>query len=79
MSPSYFVFEMETIRCVLQAKSLEHFKRMRKRLVCEWSIIASILVTFSFIAAFLNSFMEENLSPQSPFRQKSLYLLGAVL
>ena len=25
LSPSYFVFEMESIRCVTKAKSLEHF------------------------------------------------------
>ena len=79
MSPSYFVFEMETIRCVLQARSLEHFKRMRKILIFEWSIIAGIFVSFSIIAAFLNSFMEHNLSPSSPRKQKSLYLFGAVL
>jgi hypothetical protein len=61
LSPSYFVFEMECIRCVIRAKNLDHFKKIRRSLVKKSAIIASILVTFSLVAAFLNAFTQDDL------------------
>ena len=61
MSPSYFVFEMESIRCVTKAKNLEHFKKTRRKLIIGSTVIASILVSFSCGAAFLNAFLEDKI------------------
>ena len=79
MSPSYFVFEMESIRCIMKAKSLEHFKQSRRRLIIESSIIGVILFSFSLVAAFLNSFMEDYIKGDPTSTQIGLYLFGAVL
>jgi len=66
ISPSYFVYEMESIRCVTKANTLEHFKKTRRRLIIESIVIVIILVSFSTAAAFLNAFTEENISSDSP-------------
>ena len=79
ISPSYFVFEMESIRCIVKANTLEHFKKTRRRLIIESIVIASILVSFSTVAAFLNAFLEDHIGSDQPTSIKSLYLLGAVL
>jgi hypothetical protein len=79
MSPSYFVFEMESIRCVTMAKTLEHFKKARRKLIIECTVIASILVSFSCGAAFLNAFFEDKIGAGSASYQRGLYLFGAVL
>ena len=79
MSPSYFVFEMESIRCVTIAIILEHFKKARRKLIIESTVIASILVSFSCGAAFLNAFFEDKIGNGSASYQRGLYLFGAVL
>ena len=79
MSPSYFVFEMESIRCVTIAISLKHFKKARRKLIIESTVIASILVSFSCGAAFLNGFFEDKIGNGSASYQRGLYLFGAVL
>ena len=79
MSPSYFVFEMESIRCAITATTLKQFKKSRRRLIIKSSVIASIFVSFSLAAAFLDSFMENNLNEKASSTQKGLYLFGAVL
>ena len=79
MSPSYFVFEMESIKCVTIAISLEHFKKARRKLIIESTVIASILVSFSCGAAFLNAFFEDKIGNGSASYQRGLYLFGAVL
>ena len=79
MSPSYFVFEMESIRCAITATTLKQFKKSRRRLIIKSSVIAGIFVSFSLAAAFLDSFMENNINEQSSLAQKGLYLFGAVL
>ena len=79
MSPSYFVFEMESIRCVTIAISLEYFKKARRKLIIESTVIASILVSFSCGAAFLNAFFEDKIGNGSASYQRGLYLFGAVL
>jgi hypothetical protein len=73
---------MESIRCIIKANSLEHFKKSRRRLIIESIVIATILVCFSTVAAFLNSFTEdyfEHENPPAPAFAKNLYLIGAVL
>ncbi len=55
------MYEMESIRCVTKANTLEHFKKTRKRLIIESIVIAIILVSFSSAAAFLNAFTEDNI------------------
>lgn len=56
ISPSYFVFEMENIRCVTNASTLEHFKISRKKLIIKSIRIASVIVILSTVAAFLQAF-----------------------
>ncbi len=79
MSPSYFVFEMESIRCITTSTTLEHFQKSRWNLKVQSSIIAGIFVSFSLASAFLNSFTEQDLNQDSSSTQKVLYLFGAVL
>ena len=66
ISPSYFVFEMESIRCVTKASTLEQFKKSRRWLIIQSIIIASIFVSFSTVAAFLNVFTKEHLGADQP-------------
>jgi hypothetical protein len=56
ISPSYFVFEMESIRCITKASTLEYFKKTRRRLIIESIVIASLFMSFGTVAAFLNAF-----------------------
>jgi hypothetical protein len=72
---------MESIRCIIKADSLEHFNKARRRLIIESIVIASILVSFSTMAAFLNAFTENLLYNKDGISTyvKILYLLGAVL
>ena len=56
ISPSYFVFEMESIRCITKASTLENFKKTRRRLIIESIVIASLFMSFGTVAAFLNAF-----------------------
>jgi hypothetical protein len=56
ISPSYFVFEMESIRCVTIASTLENFKISKRKLTVQSIIIAFIFVIFATVAAFLSAF-----------------------
>ena len=66
ISPSYFVFEMESIRCVTKANTLEQFKKSRRWLIIQSIIIASIFVSFSTAAAFLYAFTKDYLGSNYP-------------
>jgi hypothetical protein len=66
ISPSYFVFEMESIRCITKASTLENFKKARRTLIIKSIVIVCILVSFSTVAAFLDAFLEEHIEPQDP-------------
>ncbi len=75
---------MECIRCIIKANSLDHFKKTRRTLIIISIVIASILVSFSTAAAFLNSFTEDYIDDgdnqsDSPSKDRGLYLFGAVL
>ena len=61
ISPSYFVFEMESIRCITKANTLEDFKKARRTLIIKSILILCILVSFSTVAAFLNAFLVEHI------------------
>ena len=56
ISPSYFVYEMESIRCVTIASTLEDFKTSRRKLKIQSIIIACIFVIFSSVAAFFSAY-----------------------
>jgi hypothetical protein len=66
ISPSYFVFEMESIRCITIANNLENFIKARRSLIIKSIIIVSILVSFSTAAAFLDAFTEEYIEKDDP-------------
>jgi hypothetical protein len=56
ISPSYFVFEMESIRCVTRASNLEDFKTSSRKLKIKSIVIACIFVILSAVAAFLSAY-----------------------